>query len=275
MARFISRFITFFFLLVSSVAGAGTRDPNTPDSRYLEFGKKFPFVVRLCSHHDGVDEEGRKFVETWCASAIVIRPRWALTAAHVLSGGERATLTTDDDVRHSVRRIVCHADYDEKKVGWHDIALCQTSTDMKLEFYPKLYRATDEVKQACTIAGWGLAGTFHSGGVLSDNKRRAGHNKIDGEADAVLICSPSRGRDRFPLEFGIAPGDSGGGMFIGNELAGINSFLMASDGKPNGTYSDESAFTRVSLYADWVESQIEKYELAAQGLSTTGADISP
>jgi hypothetical protein len=68
----------------------------------------------------------------------------------------------------------------------------------------------------------------------------------------------------------IAQGDSGGGLFIGNKLAGINSFLMASDKQPDGTYGDESAFTRVSLYADWVESEIEKYELALQARATTG-----
>jgi len=66
----------------------------------------------------------------------------------------------------------------------------------------------------------------------------------------------------------LAPGDTGGGMFIGNALAGINSFVMAEDGNPDGTYTDESAFTRVSLYANWVESEIEKYEHALQARAT-------
>ena len=68
----------------------------------------------------------------------------------------------------------------------------------------------------------------------------------------------------------LAPGDSGGGLFIGDRLAGINSFLMASDKNPNGSYTDESAFTRVSLYTNWIESQIEQHELAVRAKSTTG-----
>lgn len=275
MRRLILRFITFVFLFTPGSAAAGTRDPGTPDSRYLEFGKKFPFVVRICTHTDGVDKDGNKYTEHACASAVVIKPHWVLTAGHVLHGAERATVRTDDDTKFPLRKLITHKDYKPERVGWHDIALGRTNEPINLEFYPALYTKADEIDKACTFAGWGLAGTFHSGGTLVDNKRRAGHNKIDSAADAVLFCSPSRGAERFPLEFMITPGDSGGGMFIGNELAGINSFLLASDGKANGTYTDDAAFTRVSLYADWVESQIEKYELAAQGRLTEGADISP
>ena len=79
--------------------------------------------------------------------------------------------------------------------------------------------------------------------------------------------------DKFPLEFMIAPGDSGGGMFIGNKLAGINSFLMAADKKPDGTYGDEAAFTRISLYVDWIAEQIEKHERFILGQTTLAPDV--
>jgi hypothetical protein len=48
---------------------------------------------------------------------------------------------------------------------------------------------------------------------------------------------------------------------------------MAVDKKPDGTYGDDAAFTRVSLYADWVESQIQRHEAAILGKLTTGADV--
>ena len=103
-----------------------------------------------------------------------------------------------------------------------------------------------------TIAGYGSHGTFLTGAKESDGIKRAGSNVIDGIEKSILICTPSTS-GKTALEFMIAPGDSGGGMFIGNKLAGINSFLMAKDKKPDGTYTDESAFTRISLYADWIE----------------------
>ena len=47
---------------------------------------------------------------------------------------------------------------------------------------------------------------------------------------------------------------------------------MAEDKKPDGTYGDEAGYTRISLYANWVKSQIESYELAQQARATLGTD---
>lgn len=271
----LARFVLFCLVALGFAATArgGTRDPSTPDARYLEFGKKFPFVVRLITKHDGIDSSGRKYTEHCCASAVVIKPNWILTAAHVTEDVDTATAIADDNVKHTLAKLIAHKDYDPKRTGWHDIALGWTPQPIQLEFYPELYRKPDELNKACTFAGWGLTGTFYSGGITSDDKRRAGHNKLESELHSVLVCAPSRGAGRFPLEFMLAPGDSGGGMFIGNELAGVNSFLMSKSGAPNGTYNDEAAFTRVSLYVDWVEEQIKQHELALQGRATLNAEL--
>jgi hypothetical protein len=60
------------------------------------------------------------------------------------------------------------------------------------------------------------------------------------------------------LEFLIASGDSGGGLFIDNKLAGINSCVMAVDKKPDSTYNDESGHTRISKFIGWIKENIEK-----------------
>ena len=65
------------------------------------------------------------------------------------------------------------------------------------------------------------------------------------------------------LEFMICPGDSGGGLFIDNKLAGINSFIYAKDGNANANYNDSGCCTRISVYTDWIEDTkkiIEKIE---------------
>ena len=51
----------------------------------------------------------------------------------------------------------------------------------------------------------------------------------------------------------IGSGDSGGGLFLDGKLAGINSFVMAADGKTNSDYGDECAHTRISTYKKWIE----------------------
>jgi hypothetical protein len=180
---------------------------------------------------------------------------------------------TDKGGKHALLKVIIPKEFTEERFGFYDIALGYTADDFGLDFYPELYTDKDELGKPITFAGYGFTGTFHTGHTANDNKKRAGHNKIDGLQRAILICTPSAGAGRMPLEYMICPGDSGGGMFIGNKLAGINSFLMATDKKPNGTYGDESAFTRISLYADWVKSQIEKHELSVAGRGTMGADI--
>jgi hypothetical protein len=185
---------------------------------------------------------------------------------------EPAILREGRDKPFPLQTVIAHKDFQDDNFGFYDLALGYSPEDFKAEFYPELYRDSDELGKAITFSGYGLHGTFHTGCTSSDGHRRAGHNKIDGQERGVLVCSPTSGVGRFPLEFMIAPGDSGGGMFIGNKLAGINSFLMAKDKKPDGTYGDESGFTRISLYVNWVESQIKQYELALAAQATTGSD---
>jgi hypothetical protein len=262
----------FLFLIFTNTISAGTRDPDTPDSKYVEFGRQFPNVIKLRAIRHRRGEQTDKPVYQY-GSAVVIRPHWALTAAHVLINTTQPAAIKDGNA-HPITLIVCHADFKEDALGYYDLAICYSPRAFDLKFYPPLYRGTDEVGKAATIAGYGLHGTFHTGATQIDEMRRAGHNKIDSVDMGCLICTPSRA-GKFPLEFMIAPGDSGGGLFIGNELAGINSYLSASDKKPDGTYTDDAAHTRISLYANWIESQIKQHEFALQARATLGPELGP
>lgn len=267
----LRRLLLIFFCLVSAAGPltAGTRDPETPDEKYVEFGKKFPFVKRIRAREPKPADPMR--VVTWYASAVLIKPHWVITAAHVVDGVADPTILGDAEnaSEYPLSYIVSHPQFDDGKNGFYDLALGYSEKDFGLEFYPELNTDTDELGKAVTLAGFGFQGTFHTGMTEQDHKRRAGSNKISSLERSVLVCDPSKD-NRTALEFLITPGDSGGGLFIGNKLAGIHSFLMAADGKPNGTYTDESAHTRVSLYADWVESQIEQYERARRARATEG-----
>lgn len=279
-----------FFLAISGAINvyAGTIDPNTPDERYQEFGKKFPTVVAIKAIIvEGVtdpheiqtlslvpdSEEKAPKISFQMGSAVVIKPNWVLTAGHVVKGAVLAVAKRDDKTEYVLEKILVHPKFQDNEFGSCDIALCYSSKDFGLEFYTPLYRELDEVGQAATIAGYGATGTFHTGANKSDHNKRAGHNRIDSHERTVLVCTPSVTHDKFPLEFMIAPGDSGGGLFIGNKLAGINSFLMATDKKPDGTYGDESAFTRISLFAEWIEEQVAMYELALASKNTMAPDL--
>ena len=159
-----------------------------------------------------------------------------------------------------VSKIIPHYNYEADNFGYSDIALCYVDEDLKINIYPKLYIDSNEEGKTCAIAGVGLTGTFETGCTTSDGKKRGGSNIIDKIDRELLVCTPSRDYNKTELEFLIGSGDSGGGLFIDGKLAGINSCVMATDGKPNSTYSDESGHTRISKYISWIETTINNHD---------------
>lgn len=273
---YLSSLLILFFLAIGAaqIGAAGTRAPETADEKHVEFGKEFPAVVRIklkCAEKFKTPE-GELLTVYQVGSAVIIRPNWCLTAAHIFNGAVGApTIIMDDGSEIVAAKSVSHPDFNHDKIGWHDIALVYTPQTFKLLKYPTLYEDFDELNKLATISGYGDAGTFHTGGGKYDHRRRAGRNMIDRVVFGMLTCTASPKESALPLEFLIAPGDSGGGLFIDDKLAGISSFI-AGKGKPTGKYGDEACFTRVSLYVPWVERQIENHEMAMQSRATLSAE---
>jgi hypothetical protein len=248
-------FLVLICLTLSSYAG--TRDPNVPDSKYINHGAGFNFVVKVA----GVYEDDKMF----CASAVLIDDYNFLTACHVIDKAKVCIITLDDGTKFNIKKIIMHSSYDGS-VGIGDIALGHSDKPFGLKFYPKLYTDSDERGKLVNISGFGLPGTFSTGQVKEslDFKRRAGSNLIDGFEDDLIICSTSvRGRKgSTSLEFMISSGDSGGGLFIGNKLAGINSVVMGTkyNLSANSGYHNQSGHTRVSKFAEWIDEYKKKVE---------------
>lgn len=239
-------FITLLFFLCSISIG-GTIDPNKTDDRYIDYGKKFACVYKLrCMTNDGI---------LYYASAVAIDDNWILTAAHVLSNSKDTKIIIGDEIIN-VDKIITHKNFVFANYGYYDIALCHVEKSFNLNFYPELYTDKDEIGKVCSVAGFGYYGTFKTGAVSSDGNRRAGSNIIESIDRQLLICKPSKPNDGniTELEFMIANGDSGGGLFIQNKLAGINSCVMAVDKKTDSNYGDEGCHTRISLFVDWIKS---------------------
>lgn len=242
MRKYLFFLFCSFFVPLST---AGTIDPKTPDHKYIEYGQKYECVVGLCGEY----EDGSHY----CASAVIIKPKWILTAAHVINRSKRCAIRLNGQQRN-ISKIICHQDFKANNFGYYDIAIGYSDEPLDIKVYPKLYNEKDEIGKVCAMVGFGITGTFDTGGVISDSKKRGGSNIIDKVDRDLLICSPSKTRQNTTqLEFLISSGDSGGGLFIDGRLAGINSCVMATDGKPDSTYSDESGHTRIVKYIDWIE----------------------
>lgn len=243
-------FLCFIFLVLGIVCG-GTIDPNVSDEKYIEYGKKFNYVGKLCGSYEDKT--------LFCASAVVIRPNYIITAAHVVRGYKTCTITIDEK-DYKVTSIMWPKDFNEDTFGMNDIAIGFVEEGIKLDFYPPLYEADDELGKVCCISGYGLTGNFITGSKKFDLKRRAGSNIVEDIQQELLICRPSRLSDhkRTSLEFLIASGDSGGGLFIDGKLAGINSCVTGiGKNTTNSTYESESGHTRISVHRRWILKNIK------------------
>jgi secreted trypsin-like serine protease len=243
-------------LLCMSMCHAGTIDPRVPDSKYVEYGEQHECVVPI--YGDCECEDGGGKPHKFAASAVVLGPRWVVTAAHVVRGtsGVRVRVRGKE---YAIRKVVVNKHFDPDKIGLYDIAMGNSEEDMELPFYPDLYEDKNEEGKVASMCGYGVTGTFGSGAVRSDNKKRAGSNVIDRIENHVVVCSLGTQRHT-NMEFMISHGDSGGGLFIDQKLAGINSFVSATDGKPNSDYGDECHHTRISIFAPWIRGNMNGEE---------------
>lgn len=240
-------------LLLGATSIAGTIDPGVPDQRYVEYGSKFKSVARIMCF------DGEPTVNPYTASCVIVSKNHILTAAHVVEKSKNWVVVADEGSQHKIVAMSIHPLYsstDSSVRGRHDLAVGRTDDKFLLDTFPRLYEKNDEIRRFSTMVGFGLRGTFATGQTDCDGQRRAGTNIIDGIDDGdTLICSATRD-DMTELEFLIASGDSGGGLFIGDELAGIHSCVMAVRRRPNSSWGEESGHTRISSYLEWIRNEM-------------------
>lgn len=229
---------------------AGTISPKVSDEKYLEFGEKFEHTVIVM----GKTKDDHPYI----ASGTLIKPDYVITAAHVIHNAASCIVIFDDKTGIVVSKIICHKDFDLDKVGKCDIALLKLEKSVEKDWYISLYDKDDEVGKKVTMAGYGATGNFNTGATEGDMKRRAGSNIVDQIQEDMLMTSVQTNDKQTALEFLIASGDSGGGLYIDGKLAGIHSCVLALDKKANSDYGDEAGHTRVSLFVDWIEENTKK-----------------
>lgn len=209
------------------------------------------------------------------ASGTLIDNNWVLTAGHVVSDASALSFKLGGTT-FVADQWVAHNKWDGDLGKGYDIGLMHFTTDLTAATgigAAQRYTGSDELGEIATFAGYGTTGTGLTGWTTFDGQKRAGQNVIDrylrtpGRTSRVLLSdfdnpldpSDSRWDPDTPLalEYLIAPGDSGGGMFldIGGQqlLAGVHSFLASFDGLTDADYGDISGVTRVSEFNKWID----------------------
>jgi hypothetical protein len=256
-------------LLVSvSTASAIVRRHDVPDSEYVVQASDYPAVVDLFINSPGD------------CLATLIAPEWLVTAAHCAEDS-----TTSDEIRvggsvYGVADIDIHS-------GWNqdtdDIALLRLDAAVTDVAPIPWTTASDEVGQIVWFVGRGDTSTGDVGGGSVDGKTRAATNTVV-SADVYWLSFVFNAPDDpevTALEGISGDGDSGGPALLettaGLRVVGLSSF-QDEGSHTLGTYGVEEFYTRVSSYADWLETRTDSappIESAPTGASDTGCTTAP
>ncbi len=204
---------------------------------------------------------------TGCAT--LIAPDWVLTSAHLFI--QSSGSFTLNGATYTANQLIKHPQYVRgQELQGYDIGLAHLITPVSGVTPAIRYTASLEPVYVMTFVGFGMTGTGLTGANRADLMPRAFQNMADGDFGnaAVLLGSdfdnPYTTADNgfgdptpLPLEGSVANGDSGGGVFltVGSQtyLAGVISFVAATDGSANADYGDVTGFGRVSAFNSWID----------------------
>jgi len=211
-------------------------------------------------------------------SGTLVSSEWVLTAAHCVDRVVDSATFLNNQAFAFTGEIIVHPEWTRNDfLSGADLALVRLQNPITTIEASQIYTGRDELGQVGTSVGYGRTGTGLTGALPGTaGTLRAGNNVLDvlgtdrgwderiilTDFDSPLDPNESNYGDSAPLdlEYSIAPGDSGGPMFIetpmGWRLVGITSFVNSTDGFPNADYGDSNGFTRVSDYAGWINSII-------------------
>lgn len=275
---------------LSPLGQAITIRDDTSDSAYISLGADSTY--QAAGFFDGGGWGGTLIADPFGQNVYV------LTAAHLVSGGQIVPGVTHFTVggnTYDVAAVTTAPGYNSS-TQLNDLAIVRLSTAVTNVTPVAYYTGSSELSQTITMIGYGLTGTGSNGEQAGTGGIRRGANNVIDALDASKVSSnlssssylfdfdepPSTpvssfnigSRTPLTLEGMLSSGDSGGGDFAMINgtlyLVGVHSYVAATDGSANGSYTDLGGSTRVSLFSSFIGSTVPEPGSAALLLGGVG-----
>ena len=210
-------------------------------------------------------------------SGVMISDRYVLTAGHIAQGKQAGDLFVVGGVSYTIQSSTVHPDFTASSGSFaYDLGLLYLTTAVTGVSPAAMLRldpATSIIGKEATYVGTGFTGNGQTGADSSVIARRAFTNKIEFYGEQYTLTNTSfvsdfddpdglfnrqqSERAATRLEGAVAPGDSGGGVFITENgvryLIGINSYSgYVSLATSNSKYGGISGAVDLQQFHSWI-----------------------